>query len=552
MRLPRRLATLAATALAAASAAQTPPTVYVEVRDPSNQRVAGAEGWLLTEPRWRLPALDGAPASPSAGLPRPLALRATSDANGTLRFRAPDGEPLFAGAGMVRTAEGLGALLPRRFAGGAVRLMLQPLGAVTTATGSEPFTLWARTRLADGTVLPLPPQSGREVRLPAGDYEVWAHGEEGWIWSRVQVAAGSRTTLNFLGEGQRLQLPPRAALFPAGRPELTLQDEQGAALLRATALAAPLVVLQDGRLSPPHQVPGPIAPGVRPWPPRDGVAADAGDELPLRMAGPAPAGAVLFGVVVVDDAFRVTLALPLDDAAPRLPEPPEGDAWLVVVAPDAAPVAAPWSTIAAGAALAMPGRGVPLRVTARDDSGRAAPDVAFEFLPAGLAPARKTARSDALGRADFGPVSAPGVLRVSDPRFRNAELALDRVPAEGMTLDLDVGATCSGVVRFVDHRGEGTEADGDTVVLTLRDPRGELRPASRTAVLAPGGTFTFAGLPDHGSYRLFAAAQRDGRRWSAEATVAIGGDDVELLLEHEDPDLRREMRERLRREQTDR
>ena len=76
--------------------------------------------------------------------------------------------------------------------------------------------------------------------------------------------------------------------------------------------------------------------------------------------------------------------------------------------------------------------------------------------------------------------------------------------------------------------------------------------AGRTAVLAPGGTFSFAGLPDHGSYRLFAAAQRDGRRWSAEATVAIGGDDVELLLEHEDPDLRREMRERLRREQTDR
>ncbi|MEZ6036703.1 MAG: hypothetical protein R3F29_04440 [Planctomycetota bacterium] len=549
---------LAMLALVAGVSAQTTqpktaqPTIYVEVRDPSNQRLEGAEGWLKTEARWQLPALAGAPLTSTTALPQALELRAISDGGGVLRFRTANDEPLFAGAGMVRTGRGLGALLPRLFAGGATRVMLQPLGAITTATGSEQFTLWARTRLDDGTLLTLPPQTGKEVRLPAGDYELWARGEDGWIWTRTQLAAGSTTTLNFLGEGQRLQLPRGAELFPAGRPELRLQDAQDTALLRATALAAPLVVDLHGLLTPPRQVPGPIAPGVRAWPPESAALPDDDTLQAVRLAAPPPPQATLFGVVAGDDAWRVLLALPLGGDPPRLPPCPDGDAWLMVVAPETAPAATPWSEVAAGAAVAMPQRGLPLRLQARDASGRAAPDVAFDYLPQGQTPARVCARSDALGRADFGPVRAPGVLRVSDPRYRNAELALDRVPRDALALELDAGASCSGRVHFVDGALEGDDRDGTTIVVTLRDPRGQLRPVSRTVVLAPGEQFTFSGLPDNGSFRLFAAAQRDGRRWSGEATVAIGGDDVELLLEHEDPDLRRELRERLRSERSGR
>jgi hypothetical protein len=129
-------------------------------------------------------------------------------------------------------------------------------------------------------------------------------------------------------------------------------------------------------------------------------------------------------------------------------------------------------------------------------------------------------------------VLAPGVLRVSDPRFANQELELAVVPQDGATVTVTPGARLRGVARWPD----GSPAAG--TVVTVRDPSGSLRPAQRSAVADTNGSFTFGGLTEQRPLVLFASARRGGRTWSAKLDrLRAGGDDVELIVRDEDPQL---------------
>ena len=76
-------------------------------------------------------------------------------------------------------------------------------------------------------------------------------------------------------------------------------------------------------------------------------------------------------------------------------------------------------------------------------------------------------------------------------------------------------------------------------MVTLRDPRGQLRPAERTQTVGPGERFHFDGLPEGQDFVLLANAFRSGKTWTARAIVRSGADGLELVLADEDPTLRR-------------
>ncbi|MFY9344823.1 MAG: hypothetical protein WAT39_20185, partial [Planctomycetota bacterium] len=179
-----------------------------------------------------------------------------------------------------------------------------------------------------------------------------------------------------------------------------------------------------------------------------------------------------------------------------------------------------------------PPPGVPLAVRARDEHGLPAIDVAVEYVPDGMDAAAVAGHTDGRGEARLGPALAPGVLHVVDPRFANQAIALDAIPGDGVAVTVTAGSELRGVAKWPD----GTAARG--VVVTLRDAAGRLRPAQRAVVSGDDGSFAFAGLPERAPLVLFASASRDGRTWSGKLDrLRAGGDDCELVLRNEDPEL---------------
>ncbi|MBM4063105.1 MAG: carboxypeptidase regulatory-like domain-containing protein [Planctomycetes bacterium] len=532
------LAALTTCGLAQERAPERPPVGLVMlVVGPGRQLVAGARGTFFCEPTHRLPALGDLDSRTAAALPVPSAqwFVGTSSERGVLRAARPGDDPSGrAGAGLVTTDQGLGALVGRLLPGPAQRVELQPMAAVTTATGSETFTLHARAWLPSGEAVRLPASSGTEVRLPGGTYEVWAQSADGWTWQRLELASGQRTELRFDGPAQRLRRSGGARVHPAGFPEVDLFGDHGEATLRGGALGAPLAGMLAGTVLPPQVVPGPPRLEAILWPP-------ATEPAPrLRLGAPSP-------VEQARDTALVTLARgpqgrwsvlhvsPLHrDAAGAWYETaasPQGDSWLLLLASERAPLALPWSERARFGEHARDcaQRIAPLVVRARDESGLPAVDLAVDYVPANMEPATVLGHTDAGGTARLGPVVGPGTLRTSDPRFANQDLHLETIPAEGVTLTVASGSELSGRVTWPD----GSAAAG--VPVTLRDPRGRLRPEQRTVVCAADGTFHFTGLRDDLDYVLFASTPREGRTWTARLARALPGEPVELTVRDEDP-----------------
>ncbi|MBL8729909.1 MAG: carboxypeptidase regulatory-like domain-containing protein [Planctomycetes bacterium] len=510
---------LALVAGTAAMTAQAPPLVVL-LRDPSGQPVAGAEGTLRCGPEHELVALAGLADAAVAATGR-------SDAQGLLRF-AVDGPPR-AGGGLVTTAAGLGALLPRLRPGAAQRIVLQPLAAVTTRTGSDEFVLLARAHTLEHGAVTLPRMRGTRVLLPAGSYEVWAGNEDGWTWQRLDLASGQRTTLEFTGPAQRLQSRGGARIHPTGWPQLTLCEPGGVCVLRGAALAAPLtaVDLAAGALVADRTLPMPPRATPIDWP--DAPASDA-EAIEFRLG---TAAATLFSVRRAASGSWQLLGggRAAADGRVRLPAPGDGDTWLLLVADGHAPLGRPWSTIPVGSELTL-ARGVPLLVQARAPNGDPAVDLLVEYVPDGADAATVRARSDGRGLARLGLATAPGTLFVSDPRFANLEVALDQVPLEPLAIALEAGSRVHGRARL----DGGDPAVG--AVITLRDPSGRLRPAERAVAADDDGRFEFAGLPDDRGLVLFASMPRGGHTWSGRRTQFAAGDDpVDVVLRDEDPRL---------------
>ena len=533
-----------ALAIAGSAASQGPPvkrrpTIVVEVRDPSGQRVGDATGWLRLEPNHSLAALPaGIPESVLAGLPTTNAVTARSDARGIVRFRLPGPA---AGSGMVTTKAGLGGLLPRIHSQRANRLMLQPLAEVTTDTGSETFTLVGRATMPDGSKITLPPQTGQQVRLPAGDYEIWAGSADGVIWERLRLRPGKRTDLKFSGPARRLQLAADAYVYPAGMPDLSLRQlawrttsppRPGLLVLRGTALEAPLVSWHDGIVTPAQTAAATAAATeLSPWPT---ASASQPRTTLVQLTDTAPEQTSLFGLVRADDrSYRVTAYAKNEAGALRMPARPDGDAWLLLTAPGHAATARPWPAAPIPERLA-PTPGQDFALAAREQSGLPVVDLRVSFTPMDQEAAAITARTDDLGIARFGRVRGPGTLRVSDARYANQEIDLTLIPVEAMPLVVEAGETIHATAGFAD----GNLDKDTTIVVTLRDPSAELRPAHRSLVTTAGEPCRFAGLPNDRDLLLTATAQRGGKTWSARQAVKIDQGPIELTLHCEDPELR--------------
>lgn len=521
---------------------QRTPAIIALLRDPSGAKVHNARGWLRTEPAWHLEALQGAalPGTQVPGLagslPRAHEIEATSDERGVLRFPIPEGSMAAAGTGIVTTGEGLGALLPRLHQKRTPLVTLEPMALVTTETGSEAFSLVARATLADGTKITLPLQRGKEVRLPAGDYEVWACGRDGLVWQRMQLQPGQRARLRFSGAAQRLRLSDDAYVHPAGLPRLSLHTfigpdfagDDGEVALRGAALAAPWISWRDGIVTPARVVPGPPSDEARPWPPRS----DRLDRSEVHLlADGTSEQAVLLGLTRQEDrSFRVVAYARNEAGRCRMPRAPAGDNWLLLLAPDKPAMAHPWSR-PSDRPLRLQ-RGQSMTIRARDRRSLPIADLLVTYTPEDQDAATVVARTDATGVAHFGHVAGPGLLQVSDARYLNRDLPLELIPTDTLPLTIEDGESLTASVRFADGH------DSEAIVVTLRDPSNELRPRQRSVVAAVGEPFSFYGLPSERTFLLIATAQRDGKTWSARRPVNALDEDVVITLQNEDPVLR--------------
>lgn len=534
------LATVSPLAEPARAQVQEPERLVVLLRDPNGKPVAGAKGFVETRDQGGLVALDDVATMRRAdfhdAVRRRQLLTGDSDERGVLRFAGDEPQNGCAGSGMVWTEAGLGALLFDVQPGRAERVELQPMAAVTTATGTEPLQVFARATSPEGRVLTVPgARQGTTVRLPAGLYELWIHSpDEGWVWERRLLTPTSTTAVDFMQPGRRVRLAE--LVHPQGWPHVTLGGGE-ATVLRGAAASALLVGFRDQRFHGPA-----LPPDARDGEPARWPAADATERFQLVPPPDVP-GAALFLVQQrgVDD-WRVLAAADLEGSRSQLhpdapaqwfslPPSPGGDTWLLFVARGLAPQAKSWLPGDRTFPFALE-RGVPLQVLARDEHGLPIVDLAVDYTPTDMDAARVRGASDGRGTARLGPVLAPGVLRVSDPRFANQELELAVVPQDGATVTVTAGARLRGVARWPD----GSAAAG--TVVTVRDPSGSLRPAQRSAVADANGAFTFGGLTEQRPLVLFASARRGGRTWSAKLDrLRAGGDDVELIVRDEDPQL---------------
>ncbi|HEX6810927.1 MAG TPA: carboxypeptidase-like regulatory domain-containing protein [Planctomycetota bacterium] len=510
---------------------KAPDGLVLLLRDPSRDPVTKASGYLVCEPAWELRALRGLWHSDFVISPSTLAT-GRSDERGILRFHCPETDPMArAGSGFVSTEQGLGALVPRLRPGRPQRLDLQPMAAVTTATGTEEFTLWARATLPTGEIVTLRPTTGLEHRLPAGTFEVWAKNRDGWIWQRLDLVSGQRSLVQFTGRVQQVHSPGASHVYPSGRPEIELKGPDDRFVLLGSAAAAPLTatLVHDARVLAERVLPA--SPAVAEWPPVHAKPQDVQHAFDVPDAANRASHATLFSLVCREGGqWHVLAATAPSRGGFAMPPPPDGDTWLLLVVDDHAPRAWPWS-VDKGPKLELQ-RGVPLYVIARDAHGDPVVDLHVEYVPDGQEPAAVEAHSDGRGKADLGRALAPGRLRISDARFANQEIALESIPPDGVPVAVNEGSSVTGTARWPD----GTAAAG--VLVTLRDPRGLLRPDSRAALSGPDGTFAFRGLPEAGELVLFATALRAGRTWSGRlGHLRAGADAVAVTLQDEDPRL---------------
>ncbi len=283
----------------------------------------------------------------------------------------------------------------------------------------------------------------------------------------------------------------------------------------------------------PQVLPGPVSDVPVTWPTH-------GDETQRVALGPVPAGVQratmrLFGVMrnaSGDWQVRACCAPSDGTDGPHfvLPQAPPGDAWLLFVADGHAPMALPWTAALRRFPFTLE-RGAGLRIAARDGNGTPVVDLEVEYVPADMLAATVASHTDHRGEARLGQVLAPGVLRVSDPRFANDEIAIDAVPIDALPVTVAAGETL---------RGRAIWPDGGAaprVVIELRDPRGKLRPATRTTITADDGSFLFPGLPAGVDLVLFATALREHRTWSAKLDRVRGDTTETLVLKNEDPQL---------------
>jgi len=523
---------LATPAVAAMAPQGRQGEVVVMVRDGQRRPVADASGVLVTPPHPDLPAVRGwLGIDPASGGGEFLVAR-PSRQTGMLSWRFQ--QQARAGAALI-SSPSLGALVARLLPGSAQRVTLQPTGLIRTPDDA-PCTLYA-TATVDGHRIVLPAMQSAMFPLPAGRYEAWVVVGDRVHWQRLDFAPGEDVTLSHDGPTRTLQRAANATVTPASRPDLILLGpERERCTLCGDAIAAPLnahvpdsgLVVANRPVHDPGQQ-SPIA-----WPPADAIAAT--NTLQIEVTFPADTDTTSGrGFVLRRSANRDWQVLgcnPIANGVLRLPEARDGDDWLLFTADGLAPLALPLAQWQPQRPITL-SAGQPLEVQCHQTGGDPAIDVRLEYVPEHADAATIAVHTDRRGRADFGRVLLPGQIRASDAAYANTELAVTADDDGPRRLTLEAGLVLSGRVQLPD----GAPAGGATV--TLRDPRGQLRPATRTTISDADGSFAFPALPAARSFVLFARQRREQRTWSSSLLRAVAGEAVvEVTIRDEDPQLR--------------
>ncbi len=449
--------------------------------------------------------------------PDPFRSAARTDAGGGLRVATPGPVSV-----LVRLPSGLGGVEPWAVPGAPFRLALAPMAELTAGQGEIGVFAAVEDGVA-GRVM-LHPLQGQKVRLPAGAYQLWIQNGDRWLWLRTRLRAGEKRILAFGGEARELALGSgrNDRVTPVGWPHVTLLSPERPRTLLQTPGPIPLAVTAAAGGIALTTVPE----GERSW---QSTAPAATGSRVLHVRGIDGPGQEVWVLRPEGDGFQPTARVRPDDAG-RVEVPVQPDDWVLVLAAGCAPRALPAGSLPADGRLLLD-RGRPLRLQCLDPAGGPASMVALELVPLDAPLATQRLRTDERGLLTVAQAPA-GPLRLAavDPRFANdhREIGGD---VDAVTVTLQAGAGLDGVVR---------EADGSPVAgvaVTLRDPRGALRPVARSVVTDAEGRFAFGGLPEGGAFVLFAQQERDGRTWSGRLSRARPGAPTEVVIRCEDPAL---------------
>ena len=414
---------------------------------------------------------------------------------------------------LVTTKAGLGALELRCWPNRAVRLRLRPMGELRVEVEGELEWHFACASREDAGFdrRRLPMQVGQSVRLPDGTYEVFWRLDSTIAWQSVRMREGQLTTLPMPTEGVEMR-GQTSPLFPAGFPELTLRDRP-ATLLGDARKARWIGDAYDTAL----------------------LSADRGldaTEVRLRIEG-APERATLVTLLgAANGSYSVFAVSNVVDGAASLRTPTtSGDDWALLTAPGYPAIAMPrMQARDLGAIAWQAGRSV--NVHATDATGAPHAARAVVFRPAIDGPATARSFTDELGNAKLGPIAGAGVVCIEGEDHEPFSVAIDATDAAPIDARLERGLSVVGTARFDD----GSPAA--RVAVSLRDPSGRMRPATRTCVTDENGAFVFSGLAAGSRLIAFASTTRKDRTFSGRAQTHAEAAEITLVLADEDPTLR--------------
>ncbi len=471
--------------------AQSKGSIVGLVTDADGKLVEGASVRFVPDGKPDIPALvDVTPPSDC--------IESTTDARGMFRISSDH-----TGLVLVSNKAGLGALALRCWPGRASALRLSPMAELADFEGGE-IAVFAAARLESGGTTErrlLPTMRGQTVRLPAGDYEIWWLGARGATWQSVSLQEGLRVELRAPRETVSLTVEDQQ-LSPVGFPHLQLP--KNTALLGDAARAVLLA---------------------------RSMAAET-EAISLRLVD-APDGthcALLLGAA--NGTFAVVANPMPSDGIVLLPSQLRaGDDWVLAHAPGRAAQALPlMKAMAAGEVRWRSERSVSCAIT--DPDGSPAGAAAVTYRPTADGPVTARAFCDELGNARLGPISGSGVVSVEGEGHLPFRASLAEEDAAPLVIRLEAGLRVAGTARFSDL------GPANAIVVTLRDPSGRMRPATRTCVTASDGSFAFSGLDSTTRWLAFASTTRDGKTFSARCDAHGGSDPIVLVLEDEDPKLK--------------
>lgn len=489
-------------------------------RSPEGDRVTGAEVLVLGDAEPAVAIL--------ADRARPLPTTSCrTDEQGDFRCAVGSATATV----LVRHVRGLGGVMARAAPGASFRLELQPMGELNF--GGEEFELHAAIvdPVAGRRHLPVLRSQRGGVRLPAGRYELWVRVKSGWSWLSVELRSSDIPPLALpAAPARRLARAPgtNCRVWPKNWPDTVLLDDATAEVGLFTTGPIPLVV-EDRQ----GQVQGCMVPdGTSSWQAPLLARPEAGTEIALSTsAGGKAAGAEVWVLRQFGDEFE-PIARTRSDAEGKvrvaLPDP----ARCVVLALHEAhvPTAVTGDRIAKGSVLVLD-QGRKLRIQCSDGNGPVAGAV-LELAPADMPEAAIAVTCDHRGFATvLHAPTAGSVLTAVDTRYANQRVEVGASDST-VRVQLTTGARVTGRVRTAD----GSSAAG--VAVTIRDPSGRMRPKERSTVADAKGQYSFGGLPEQGTFILFAQQQRAGRTWSGKVPEVTAGKDQELELRCEDPELR--------------